>query len=163
MASTSANKQPLLVDRPLHAVFNVDKAITGNPAPGQTNASVDILGTNTAIPVVNAIGTDGAIIEDVYTIARGTTARNINLYFSSAADFLRTDALFIGSLASSTTIGTVVHWGNMPYTLAPVPQVGSNRFNQALYVPAGTCLWAGRQNTTNITDGPIIGFSGGWY
>ena len=82
MASTSSNKQPLLVDRPLHSVYNVDKAITGNPAPGQSSASVDILGTNTAVPAVNAISTDGAIVEDVYTIARGTTARYINLYFS---------------------------------------------------------------------------------
>ena len=163
MASTSANKQPLLVDRPLHSVYNVDKAITGNPAPGQASASVDILGTNTAVPAVNAIGTDGAVIEDVYTLARGTTARYINLYFSNQGDFLRTDALFIGSIVSSTSIAAITHWDSMPYTLAPVPQVGSSAVNKALYVPSGTCLWVARQNTTNIDDGPIVGFSGGWY
>jgi len=163
MASTSTNKQPLLVDRPLHTLCNVDKAITGNPAPGQSSASVDILGTNTAVPAVNAIGTDGAVIEDIYTLARGTTARTVNLYFSTQADFLRSDALFIGQVISSTTISAVTHWDHMPYTLAPVPQVGSAAWNQALYIPSGTCLWVARQNTTNIDDGPIVGFSGGWY
>ena len=71
MASTSTNKQPLLVDNVLHNVVNIDQAI---------NNGIDIVGTNTATLLVNAISSDGAIIEDIYAIARGGTAYDVNLY-----------------------------------------------------------------------------------
>ena len=64
MASTSTNKQPLLVDRVLHYVVNLDTAI---------NNGLDIVGTNTAALIVDATGSDGAILEDIYLIPRGTT------------------------------------------------------------------------------------------
>ncbi len=179
MASTSTNKQPLLVDRPLHKVYNISKAITGSAIPGEANATIDITGTNTAIPVVNCIGTDGAIVEDFYGISRSTTSYQVNLYFSFQSDFLRTDAVFIGNLATGTTgQGEIVHWTHAPCTLAPVPHfqaqtqataggdtqwVGDENQFQALYVPAGTCLWAAIQISAEVTDGPIVGFSGGFY
>ena len=178
MASTATNKQPLLVDRPLHKVYNVSKAITGSVIPTAANATIDITGTNTCIAAVNAIGTDGAIIEDFYLIGRGTTQYWVNLYFSSAADFLRTDAIFIGQLQSGNAQGVVTRWTDMPHTLAPVPQfqansqasaggntqwVGESNTFQSLFVPSGICLWAGIQIDAEATAGPIAGFSGGWY
>ena len=159
MASTATNKQPLLVDSPLHLVYNTDKAVTGSAS------LIDIQGTNTAIAAVNAINTDGCIIEDIYSLNRGTTAYTLMLYFSTAADFLRTDSVFIGKFASSTTaaLGVKTEYTSTPYTLAPIPNVGSVSRNQALFVPGGTCLWVARQATANVTDAPIVGFSGGWY
>ena len=65
MAATSTNKQPLLVDRVLHYAINLDTSI---------NDGMDIVGTNTASLIVDATTSDGAIIEDIYTIARGTPA-----------------------------------------------------------------------------------------
>ena len=65
MAATSTNKQPLLVDRVLHYVVNLDTSI---------NDGMDIVGTNTATLLIDGTTSDGAIIEDIYTIARGTTA-----------------------------------------------------------------------------------------
>ena len=56
MAATSTNKQPLLVDRVLHYVRNLDNAI---------NTTLDIVGINTAVLVVDAISSDGAILEDI--------------------------------------------------------------------------------------------------
>ncbi len=164
MSSTSTNKQPLLIDRPLHKVYNLSKAITGSAAPGEAAATIDITGTNTAIPVVNCIGTDGAIIEDFYLISRSATAYTVNLYFSFQSDFLRTDAVFVGQVAT-TTAGQAerVSWANAPSTMAPVPQVGSEPTLNALYVPAGTCLWAALQTNAEVVDGPIAGFSGGLY
>ena len=53
MASTSTNKQPLLVDQVLHYVINLDTSI---------NNGLDIIGTNTATLIVDAIGTDGGSI-----------------------------------------------------------------------------------------------------
>ena len=98
MASTSTNKQPLLVDNVLHNVVNVDQAI---------NNGIDIVGTNTATLLVNAISSDGAIIEDIYAIARGGTAYDVNLYISTANDYLRpNEATFVGTFKSGTGAGT---------------------------------------------------------
>ena len=155
MAATSTNKQPLLVDHILHYVVNLDTAI---------NADLDVTGTNTAVLLVDSTSADGAIIEDIYTIARGTAPHTVNLYLSSANDYLRPNqAIFIGSVTSATTKGTVVRWDDMPKSLAPVPQVGTEAYNRALYIPKGRSLWAARESTTNLTDAPILGCQGGWY
>jgi len=155
MASTSTNKQPLLVDRILHYVVNLDSA---------SNDGIDIIGTNTAILIVDSTGADGAIIEDIYSIARGTSAADINLYISTSSDYLRPgESAFIGTFKSATTVGGVTHWENMPRSLTPVPQVGDEKYNQALYVPKGRALWAARNSSQNLSDGPLIGCQGGWY
>lgn len=155
MAATSTNKQPLLVDHIFHYALNLDTSI---------NDGIDIGGTNTASLLVDSTSADGAIVEDIYTIARGTTAAKINLYLSTAQDYLRPNqAVFIGSVTSATTVGNVTRWEEMPRTLTPVPQVGTESFNRALYIPKGYALWAARNSTTNVTDGPILGCQGGWY
>ena len=155
MAATSTNKQPLLIDHVLHYVVNLDSA---------TNNSIDIVGTNTADIIVNAINTDGAIVEDIYSIARSTSATKINLYMSSASDYLRpNESIFIGSITSATTIGDVTHWDEMPYVLAPVPQVGQEARNRALYIPKGKALWAARESSVLVNDGPLLGCQGGWF
>jgi len=155
MAATSTNKQPLLVDHVLHYVVNLDTS---------TNAGLDITGTNTASLLVDATNTDGAILEDIYVIARSAVAHTVNLYISSARDYLRpNEANFVGTLTSATTKGEATHWSGMPLTLTPVPQVGDKSFNQAFYLPKGTALWAARESTANLSDGPLIACQGGWY
>ena len=155
MAATSTNKQPLLVDHILHYAVNTNT---------HKNNGMDIKGTNSAVLVVDSTSADGAIIEDIYTISRGTTPYTVNLYISSANDYLRENqAIFIGSVTSATTAGNVVRWDEMPKTLAPVPQVGSDPFNRALYIPKGRALWAARSTDAEILDGPILGCQGGWY
>ena len=155
MASTSTNKQPLLIDRVLHYVVNLDTS---------SNDGMDIVGTNTAQLVVDSTSADGAILEDIYVISRGTTAYDVNLYISSARDYLRpNEAYFVGTIKSSTTKGQATRWEGMPQVLAPVPQVGSNPSNQAFYLPKGAALWAARQSNVNVTDGPLLGCQGGWY
>ena len=155
MAATSTNKQPLLVDHILHYVVNLDTS---------TNDGMDILGTNTASLLVDATSSDGAILEDIYVIARGAVAHKVNLYISSARDYLRpNEANFVGTLTSSTVKGDTIHWAGMPLTLTPVPQVGDKSFNQAFYLPKGASLWAAREGSANLSDGPLIGCQGGWY
>ena len=155
MAATSTNKQPLLIDRVLHYVVNLDTSI---------NDGMDIVGTNTATLLVDGVNTDGAILEDIYTIARGTSPYTVNLYISSARDYLRpNEAVFVGSITSATTKGDVVRWEEMPKSLAPAPQVGDEPYNRAFYLPKGYALWAARDSTANVTDGPLLGCQGGWY
>ncbi len=155
MAATSTNKQPLLVDHILHYAVNLDTS---------TNGDLDVTGTNTAVLLVDSTSADGAIIEDIYTIARGAVAHKVNLYLSSANDYLRPNqAAYVGSVTSATTKGNTVRWDDMPKTLAPVPQVGTEPFNRALYIPKGKALWAARESTANVTDAPILGCQGGWF
>lgn len=155
MAATSTNKQPLLVDRVLHYVVNLDTAI---------NSTVDIVGTNTALLLINAVTSDGAIVEDIYSFGRGAPAETINLYLSDASDYLRpNEGILIGQFQSSDAAGTVTRWADMPFTLTPVPHIGGEARNRALYIPKGKSLWAARQSSANLTNGPLLGCQGGWF
>ncbi len=155
MAATSTNKQPLLIDHVLHYVVNLDTSI---------NNGLDIVGTNTAVLLVDSTSADGALIEDIYTISRGNVGYKVNLYMSSARDYLRpNEAMFVGSITSATTAGDIVRWEDMPKSLAPAPQVGSEPYNRAFYVPKGYALWTAREASTNVTNGPLLGCQGGWY
>jgi len=158
MAATSTNKQPLLVDHVLHTVINLDLS---------TNEGIDVSGANTAELLLDSTSADGAIIEDLYLISRGTIKEKVMLFLSSANDYLRPNqARYIGDVESSTTVGAITNM-TLPRTLAPVPQVGSEAFNRALYVPKGTALWAARfvtpGDTGATTTGPNIAIQGGWY
>ena len=155
MAATSTNKQPLLVDRVLHYVVDLNTAAVG---------SIDVAGTNTALLIVDGTQQDGAIIEDIYVISRGTSESTVNLYLSSAPDYLRpNEGVFIGSLKSATTAGEVTRWAEMPKVLAPMPHTGTESQFRALYIPKGKALWAAREGSTIVNDGPLLGCQGGWY
>ena len=155
MAATSTNKQPLLVDRVLHYVVNLDTAAVG---------AIDVAGTNTALLIVDGTTSDGAIIEDIYSIARGTQESTINLYMSPSSDYLRpTEGVLVGQFTSATTAGDKTSWDGMPKILAPMPHTGTDQQFKAFYLPKGRALWAARQSTLAITDGPLLGCQGGWY
>lgn len=155
MAATSTNKQPLLVDRVLHYVVNLDTAAVG---------AIDVAGTNTALLIVDGTTSDGAIIEDIYSIARGTVESTINLYMSPSSDYLRpTEGVLIGQFTSATTAGQRTSWDGMPKILAPMPHTGTEQQFKAFYLPKGRALWAARQSTLSVTDGPLLGCQGGWY
>ncbi len=155
MAATSTNKQPLLVDRVMHNVIDLNTAAV---------AEINVSGTNTALILVDGSQSDGCIIEDIYAIARGSVESTINLYISSAFDYLRpNEGLFIGSFKSATTAGNVTRWEEMPKILAPMPQTGTESQFRALYLPKGKSVWAARQDTNTVNDGPLLGAQGGWY
>ena len=155
MASTSTNKQPLLVDRVLHNVVNLDNAAVG---------AIDVIGTNTAELIVDATQSDGCIVEDIYLVSRSSASHKVNLYLSTASDYLRPgEGIFIGNFKSATTAGEVTRWEEMPKILAPVPQTGTEAQFRALYIPKGRTLWAAREDVAPVTDGPLLGAQGGWY
>ena len=161
MASTSTNKQPLLVDNVLHVAvdMNLHKVGVNNTTPG------NISGANTAAKIVDSISGDGAIVECMYTIARSTDAFNINLYLSTTGDYLRPEqSVFIGQITSGTTVFAKTEVDDMPTVLAPVARVGSQL--RALYIPRGYALWAGVEVadiTAAQTEAPILGVQGGRY
>ena len=170
MASTSTNKQPLLVDSVIFESKLLTDVVTGNAS------SSDVTGTNNAELLVNCVNTDGAIVEEIRAIARGTTDYTINLYISREADFLRPGvAQFIGRItvaedagatppAPAPADGEMYKFNEMLTTLVPVPHVGSEPNLKALYVPKGKALWAALQSTTQgMSDAPYIQAQGGRY
>jgi len=164
MASTSTNKQPLLVDRVLHEVVNLAGATIAE------DTGLEISGTNSAVLVVDCTTNDGAIAEDIYAIARKvTTGYTINLYLSSASDYLRAQqSVYIGTLQGGTTLGekTRVAPANLPFILAPMPHSGSTSQFNALYIPRGKALWAAVEEQSpgdQAADAPLLGVQGGYY
>lgn len=163
MASTSTNKQPMLIDRVLHVVTDL-KGRTVN-----SNAGLDIGGTNNAILIVDGTTGDGSLIEEVYSYSRGVDYA-INLYISSAADYLRPQqGIFIGSFNCTDVANSRASWSDAPSILAPVPgantSAGLQQF-KALYIPKGKALWAAVVQTESIDeapDAPILGVQGGSY
>ena len=155
MAATSTNKQPLLVDHVLHKVVDLSQNFISD---------ITVSGTNSAALIVDSTSLDGAVIEDIYSISRKASAYTINLYLSSANDYLRPqEGVFIGTFDSATTAATVTHWEEMPRVLAPVPHAGSEPYNKALYIPKGRALWAAVEGTSVDSEAPILGAQGGWY
>ena len=168
MASTSTNKQPLLVDNVLHNVIN----IASHDVP-----DVDVWGdsgnSNNAFCLVRGNTADGAVIEDIYTIARDTGDYTIVLFLSTEVDYLRPQyASVVGRFQSKgARVGDVNHYYDMPYVLAPVPAVGTIEPNEtvalkykALYIPRGKSLWVGVAGTVGSgAKPPYVGVQGGWY
>ena len=155
MAATSTNKQPLLVDHVLHYAVDLSSSFISD---------INVSGTNSAELIVDSTSLDGAIIEDIYAISRKASEFTINLYISTANDYLRPQqGVFIGQFKSATTIAAVSHWEDMPRILAPMPQTGDVAQFKALYVPKGRALWAAFQGTGVDADAPVLGAQGGWY
>ena len=116
--------------------------------------------------MVDCTSSDGGVVEDLYVIARSTTAYKALFFFSSSIDYLRpSEAVYIGQITSSTTAGTVTSSGDLPKILAPLPHVGSAAQLEALYVPKGQALWCSLQlaGPANSDNTPIIGAQGGFY
>jgi hypothetical protein len=174
MASTSTNKQPLLIDRVFNEAVTTDGLVSGNSNTA-TGSSInyDITGSNAGRVLVNCITNDGGIVEDMYAISRGAVKKAL-FYLSSASDYLRAEqAVYIGSITTTATVGDYANVAALPRILAPVPQQGNTTGltdgsplkNQALYIPTGKALWVtlwgqSGQNTTNC---PVVGAQGGFY
>ena len=161
MATTATNKQPLLVDRVFHEVQPTNTLTSGS------DTELDILGTNESTVLLNCASNDGGIIEDLYVISRSPdTTYTVLFYFSSSTDYLRpAEAVFLGSITSATTSGTVTRYAEFPKVLAPLPSAGTEAQVGALYVPKGKNVWATLQvaNPINASTTPIVGVQGGFY
>ena len=170
MASTSTNKQPLLIDRPLFVQQNIISQRTGNADYWLTNNSCKLF--------IDCTQNDGALIEDLYVISRETTQHNISFFMTNTRDFLRENDVdnvtFVTRIQSSATPGEVVHAEKLPYGIAPYPSVplaaaetrDAGQF-KSLYIPKGRALWVGRATTASDNlgngTGPVVGAQGGYY
>ena len=169
MASTSTNKQPLLVDNVLHNIVDLIGATV------EQTSVITIGGSNGAKLIVDCTTNDGAIISEIYTLARQTsTAYTVNMYLATVKDILiPSQAVFLGTFNGGTAEGSKTVYAAMPFVLNPVPGVGSTDSSevigtqfQALYIPKGKALWAAvKKQSANdtATAAPLIGVHGGFY
>jgi len=174
MASTSTNKQPLLVDRPLHVAVDLSERTVSENSNG-----VDIGGSNSAILVVDCTQNDGAIIDSVYSFSRDiqspiTQPYEIYLYLSTANDYLRNNqAYYVGGFISSADTLGVEEFDDASLILRPTPKVGSTSSDQvigtyyrATYVPKGMALWAAakKQSVDDTANrAPLLHAQGGYF
>ena len=113
MASTSTNKQPLLVDNVLHEIVDLIGATV------EQNSVITIGGSNGAKLIVDCTTNDGAIIGEIYALARQTTtAYTINMYLASVKDILiPSQAVFLGTFLGATTEGSKTTYNSMPFCI----------------------------------------------
>ena len=146
MATTSTNKQPLLVDRVFHNHVPADRLNSGSE-------KLDIIGANSSKVIVDCSTNDGGIIEELYVISRGLDSNGevfvVNFYISPSTDFLRADeAVFIGQVTASDIPGEMTTPSKLPRVLAPLPCAGTESQVGAYYVPRGKVIWATLQQST---------------
>jgi hypothetical protein len=150
MSSSSTNKQPLLVDRPLHTF-----AILGS-APCLADASnfSTILGGGCSL-LVDCSGNDGAVIDSLSIIANQANTSQVSVLFfvsSSPTVFGITEtntALVASAVIQSGAPGDRTNVSLPPLTI-PVPNLGgqtavteTSKKNTGLYVPSGLLLYTG--------------------
>jgi hypothetical protein len=165
MASTSTNKAPLLIDRPLLEIKRLDGTSTpsGSVDPGS--------GTN-AVLLVDCTANDGALIEAVQLVQRvaGNTTV-VNLYLSANAGLLGGDGFFLAqaNLSGGGDPGATANF-SLPLLLAPAPHAGGNdaatdaipQF-QGLRLARGWALWAACNSSTPVANAPLVLAQGGFY
>lgn len=150
MASTSTNKQPLLVDRPLHEFVTL-----GATAALSTSSNLSSLVTGGCVALVDCSGNDGAVVDSASIVATeaGITAASVILLLSTASSSYgitntNTAAVAIAAITSSAA-GDRTNISLPPLSI-PVPHIGAitspgetDKKNTGLYIPTGFVLYAG--------------------
>ena len=155
MATSSSNKMPLLVDRPMHSFATI----------GGTAALTAATNFNTPAPagfalLVDCSANDGAVIDSLSIVAMeaSTTARNVLVFLSTAttATSITTanSAYVAGATIGSTATGQRTNIPLPPLSV-PVPNLASpaataaaypsetDKKNTGLYVPSGALIYVG--------------------
>jgi len=171
VSSSSTNKQPLLIDRPLLALSRLDN--TTSPAGG-----VDPGTGSSGVLLADCTANDGAIIDTVWLIQRvDSNATAVNLYISTSAHGIGVTAtgaaanaafLLRFGFAAGAHVGETIE-AKLPKLLAPVPHAGVNSSDglppqfRGLYLQKGQALWAAVESPTLQLGAPNIGCQGGYF
>lgn len=156
MASSATNKQPLLVDRPLHEWASIGGVAALSSATNYTS----IIPSGCSL-LVDCSGGDGAVIDSLSVlITEASTTQSIVLVFLSSAGS-------VNSITASNTAfiaGAAIPGGNtagqrvnipLPPLSVPMPNLASpaatmatypsetDKKNTGLYVPADRALYVG--------------------
>lgn len=160
MSSTSTNKQPLLVDRPLH-----QWATLGPTAALTNSASYSTIVGGGCSELVSCIDNDGAVIDSLSIVAmQANTTAAVVLFFlsTSSTTFGITDANT--ALVASATIGSTAAGErtnvSLPPLTVPVPSLGGqasptevSKKNTGIYIEKSQILYVGL-NTAILAPSP---------
>lgn len=156
MATSSSNKQPLLVDRPLHSFATVGGAAALTSA---TNFNTPTGGGCQLL--VDCSSNDGAVVDSLSILITeaSTTTSTVLVFLSTASNTSvispsNTVVVAAGAIPGGNTAGQRVNISLPPLTV-PVPNLASpaatmatypgetDKKNTGLYVPSGALLYAG--------------------
>jgi hypothetical protein len=154
MASSSSNKQPLLVDRPLHSFATI-----GGVAGLTTATNFNTPSAAGCVLLVDCSGNDGAVIDSLSVVVTeaSTTAATVLAFVSTAST-----STAVTNLNSAVVASVAIPGGNtagqrinmtLPPLCVPVPNLASpaatmatyptetDKKNTGLYVPSGALLY----------------------
>ena len=150
MATSSSNKMPLLIDRPLHSF-----ATLGGAAALTTATNLNTPSGGGCVLLVDCLSNDGAVVDSISIIANqaSTTAVRVCVFLSiaaSAASITSSNTVCVASeVVTSTTIGDRTNIA-LPPLCIPVPNLGGStsatetaKKNTGLYVPPGAVIYVG--------------------
>lgn len=172
MASSSTNKQPLLVDRPLHEAVVIGGTSGLSSA---TNLNTPIASGLTLL--VDCAGNDGAVLDSVSVLITesSTTQSTVALYINDGT----ANYTYVGGVAipGGNTLGTRVNVSLPPLSI-PVPNLASpaatmatypsetDKKNTGLLIPAGKSLYAGVSAALTAPSAAtrvVVAAQGGYY
>ena len=148
MATTSSNKMPLLVDRPLHSFASL-----GASAGLTTSSNFNTPSTSLTL-LVDCSANDGAIIDSISLISNQASLTSVKViaFLSVAttpAAVTATNTLAVGFATVGSGLGDRVNM-SLPALCVPVPNLGgdtsvneTDKKNTGLYVPSGATLYVG--------------------
>ena len=153
MATTSSNKMPLLVDRPLHsfASLGASAGLTTANNFNTPNANLTLL--------VDCSTNDGAIIDSISLISNEASLTSVKVIAflsvaTSGAGVTATNTLAVANATVGSALGDRVNM-SLPALSVPVPNLASpaataaaypsetDKKNTGIYVPSGATLFVG--------------------
>ena len=150
MSSSSTNKQPLLVDRPLHEFTTLG----ATPALSSQANLASILGGGCTL-LVDCLGNDGAVIDSLSLVATeaNTTAAVVLFFLSSSPTpfgiTIENTAVVASAAIVSGTAGQRTNV-SLPPLSVPVPNLGADtstsetaKKNTGLLIKANQLLYVG--------------------
>lgn len=179
MASSATNKQPLLVDRPLHEWV----LIGGTAALSSATNFTSLIPSGVSL-LVDCTGNDGAVVDGLSVlITEASTTQSIVLVFlSSAGSPGAVTAANTGLIASAAIPGGNVAGQrvniSLPPISVPVPPLASpaatvatypselDKKNTGLYVPADRSLYVGVSTALSAPSAAtrvIVAAQGGFF
>jgi len=155
LATSSSNKMPLLVDRPLHSF-----ATLGGAAALTTATDFNTPNGGGCVLLVDCLSNDGAVVDSLSIVAcqASTTASKVLVFLSiaaSAASITSANTVLVANeTISSSAAGDRTNI-SLPPLSVPVPNLAgpaastttfaseTDKKNTGLYVPSGAVLYVG--------------------
>ena len=155
MATSSSNKMPLLVDRPMHSFATI-----GGTAALTTATNLNTPSAAGCVLLVDCSANDGAVVDSLSILAleQNTTARAVLAFLSTATTAASVTTANTAYVAGAT-IGSSAKGDRtnvpLPALSVPVPNLASpaatmatypnelEKKNTGLYIPSGALLYVG--------------------